>query len=305
MKLENKVKDGIIGLVVGDALGVPHEFSDIHELKANPVTTMTGYGTWNKPPGSWSDDTSMTLATLNSITKNNGQINYDGIMQEFVRWIVNGDYTQNGEVFDYGVTTGQAIENYALGIPPVMCGGREEHNNGNGSLMRILPLAWTDADYETISDVSSLTHATDRCKIACNLYIELARQIISDTNHEYSFCDHVATASELIQEYYYGNKELEHYQRIFDVDYTGGVQSSGYVVNTLECAIYCIREEPTYHDALLRAVNLGGDTDTVGAVCGGLAGLYYGFEDIPSEWIDTITGIDYVYNLIDGFSKTI
>ena len=303
--MSRKVEDGIIGLLIGDALGVPHEFSKLEEIRMKPVTDMTGYGTWNKPPGTWSDDTSMTLATLNSISKNGGEINYSSLMQEFARWILKGEYTQTGEVFDYGITTEQAIQNYLLGKQPLECGGTEEFNNGNGSLMRILPLAWTDADYETISNVSSLTHATDRCKIGCTLYVEIARQILSNPNHEYSFCDHVAKASELIQEYYKGNKDLSYFQRIFDVDYTDGVRSSGYVVNTLECAIYCIREEPTYRDALLRAVNLGGDTDTVGAVCGGLAGIYYGYEDIPTEWIDTIYGIDYVWNLIDGFNEVI
>ena len=303
--MENKVYDGIIGLTVGDALGVPHEFKTLEQMQENPVYTMTGYGTWNKPVGSWSDDTAMTLATLNSITKNDGEIKYDSIMQEFTRWIVNGDYTQDGDVFDYGNTTGQAINNYILGTPPLECGGTQEHNNGNGSLMRIIPLAWTKADYETIANVSALTHNTDRCKIACNLYIEIARQILQDTDHIHTFCDNVAVASEHIQDYYDGNEELKYFQRIFDVDYTGGVVSTGHVINTLECAIYCIREEPTYRDALIRAINLDGDTDTVGAVCGGLAGLYYGYEQIPSSWEESITGIGYVYSLIDNFDKTI
>ena len=298
-----RITDGIIGLTVGDALGVPYEFSKIETMQQSPCTDMIGYGTWNRPKGSWSDDTSMTLATIGGLIRHKGKINYESIMREFIRWIVNGDYTQDGDVFDFGITTEDALNNYLNGIPAEECGGVSEHNNGNGSLMRILPLVWTDADYETIGKVSGLTHATDRCKIACSLYVEIGRQILSDLNHEYTFCEHVATASDLIKDYYKGNDELKHFQRIFDVDYTNGVVSSGYVVNTLECAIYCIREEPSYRDALLRAVNLGGDTDTVGAVCGGLAGLYYGFDDIPTEWIDCIRGVDYVYDLCNKFES--
>ena len=295
-----RITDGIIGLTVGDALGVPYEFMDRGSFKA---TDMTGFGTHLQEPGTWSDDTSMTLATIGGLIRHKGKINYESIMREFIRWIVNGDYTQDGDVFDFGITTEDALNNYLNGIPAEECGGVSEHNNGNGSLMRILPLVWTDADYETIGKVSGLTHATDRCKIACSLYVEIGRQILSDPNHEYTFCEHVATASDLIKDYYKGNDELKHFQRIFDVDYTDGVVSSGYVVNTLECAIYCIREEPSYRDALLRAVNLGGDTDTVGAVCGGLAGLYYGFDDIPTEWIDCIRGLDYVYDLCNKFES--
>ncbi len=301
-----KIRDGITGLIIGDALGVPYEFRTPYEMQQDPCTTMTGnIGTWNKPLGSWSDDTSMTLATMSAISKNNGEINYDDIMKAFVRWIANGEYSCDGDVFDYGQTTLLSISNYINGVPINECGGTQENNNGNGSLMRILPLAWTSADYETIGNVSGLTHNTDRCRIACSLYVEIARQILDDPQHEHTFCDHVANASELIQEYYKDNQELKKFQRIFDADYSLGVSSSGHVLNTLECAIYCIREEPSYKDALLRAVNLGNDTDTVGAVCGGLAGIYYGYDDIPVDWINSIYSLDYANTIIDEFEKTI
>ena len=107
-----RIKDGIIGLTVGDALGVPYEFTKIETMQQSPCTDMIGYGTWNRPRGSWSDDTSMTLATIGGLIRHKGKINYESIMREFIRWIVNGDYTQDGDVFDFGITTEDALNNY-------------------------------------------------------------------------------------------------------------------------------------------------------------------------------------------------
>ena len=134
-----KVKDGIIGLVIGDALGVPVEFSYRKTLKENPVTGMRGYGTYNMPPGTWSDDTSMTIATMASIV-NKQAIDYDDMMREFIDWVENGKYTQYEDTFDFGITTYNGLLNYKNGIDPILCGGTDERDNGNGSLMRILPL---------------------------------------------------------------------------------------------------------------------------------------------------------------------
>ena len=298
------VKDGITGLLIGDALGVPHEFKTRQELQLNPVTTMTGYGTWNQPIGTWSDDTSMTLATMNSIIKNKGKINLDNMMHEFVRWYANGEYTQDGECFDCGNTTSQAIMNYVDGADVYTCGLGKESNNGNGSLMRILPLAFLpNIELETVEMVSSLTHSHIRSRIACSLYVEIAKEIMK--GGEDTFCDYVAIASDTIQDYYRGENELRFFQRIFDVDYSGGVTGRIHVVDTLETAIYSIRVGEGFEDTLLRAVNMGNDTDTVGAVTGGLAGLYYGFESIPSEWLECVRGLDYVFGLCDGFEEVI
>ena len=130
-----KVKDGIIGLIIGDALGVPVEFKYREDLKLNPVTKMEGYGTYNMPPGTWSDDSSMTIATMASIVNRNG-IDYDDMMNEFVAWVETGKYTQYNDTFDYGITTVNGIHNYKNGIEAIECGGTNERDNGNGSLMR-------------------------------------------------------------------------------------------------------------------------------------------------------------------------
>ena len=152
-----KVKDGIIGLVVGDALGVPVEFESRSVLEMNPVTDMRGHGTYNQEAGTWSDDTSMTLATMQSIVNKNG-IDYEDIMDEFCSWIYNDEHNNSEEgTFDYGITTRMAIDRYHFeNKDPLKCGGTSERDNGNGSLMRILPLAYIkDIDYESIENISA------------------------------------------------------------------------------------------------------------------------------------------------------
>ncbi|AMD17222.1 ADP-ribosylglycohydrolase [Methanobrevibacter sp. YE315] len=292
-----KVKDGICGFVIGDALGVPVEFTRKEELDKDPVTGMREYGTYNQPAGTWSDDTSMTLATMESIV-NKKAIDYDDMMGEFLEWYLNDKYTQNG-LFDIGITTSSALENYHYHDTPALESGLSgERDNGNGSLMRILPLAYMkNIDYETIEKVSALTHAHERSRIACVLYVEIAKSILEN---DLEIQEHIANSCEKIKEYYKDSSELEHFERIFndDLDY---VESSGYVIKTLECVIHCMQTTSNYRDAVLKAVNLGRDTDTVGAICGGLAGIYYGYDEIPIDWLNKIYKLEEVLDLCEKY----
>lgn len=136
-----KVYDGIIGLAIGDAMGVPVEFISRQEIARNPVVTMREYGTHHQPVGTWSDDTSLTLALMDSIVERN-KIDYADIMDRFSNWLMYNDYTATGEVFDVGNSTSRAIMNYGRGMNPLECGGISEYENGNGSRMRILPVAF-------------------------------------------------------------------------------------------------------------------------------------------------------------------
>lgn len=291
-----KMKDGIVGLVVGDALGVPVEFRPRSELLKNPVTCMRGHGTHDMPKGTWSDDSSMALATMQSIV-NRKSIDYEDILNEFGLFINEGKYTQY-YTFDYGGTTSDAIDRFDRGIEPLKCGGTGERDNGNGSLMRILPLAYVDdIDYETVENVSALTHAHERSRIACVLYVEIAKSMLSD---DLEISEHIERSCEKIRMHYRGSGELAHFKRIFEND-LDDVRSSGYVIATLECALHCLLTTSSYSEAVLKAVNFGNDTDTTGAVCGGLAGIYYGFDDIPSEWVDAIPQIDDVIGLCRQF----
>ena len=133
----NVYLDGIFGLVVGDALGVPVEFELREQLRTNPVINMREYGSYNLPRGTWSDDSSMTLATLDSLI--NGY-NLEDIMDRFVIWMLEAEYTAIGKNFDMGFITGTAINKYLLTCDLEICGSEYESSNGNGSLMRILPI---------------------------------------------------------------------------------------------------------------------------------------------------------------------
>ncbi|MGN0177601.1 MAG: ADP-ribosylglycohydrolase family protein [Methanobrevibacter sp.] len=292
-----KVKDGIIGLVVGDALGVPVEFYSRENLKNHPVTGMRSYGTYNKPAGTWSDDTSLTIATMASII-NKKCIDYTDIIEEFIEWQKNNKYCQE-ETFDIGTTTYEALTSYTPGSTP-FCGRTDYRNNGNGSLMRILPLAFiNNIDYKTIEKVSSLTHGHKISRIACVLYIEIAKSMINNSN--LSIKEHVKTASAKIMEYYKNSEELIHFKRIFDDDYSKGISSTGFVIYTFEAVIYCLENTDNYKDAVLKAINLGEDTDTVAAICGGLAGIYYGFDEIPIDWINQIRQIETIFDLCEKY----
>lgn len=288
------VKGAILGHAVGDALGVPTEFIPREKLQKNPVIDMIGYGSHNVSKGSWSDDTSMELCTLNSIAYK-GEIDLDDIMTGFVKWIEEGYMTPHGRVFDMGRTCLHAIMNYRRGKNARCCGGEREYDNGNGALMRILPVclynyltnANRDIAIDNIHSVSALTHAHDRSLIACGIYEFIVQELISAPRKS-----SVKKALSKAKDYYKDNEENEKYHRLYAPNFElipeNEIKSGGYVVDTLEAAIWCLLNTSDYKTCVLKAVNLGQDTDTVAAVAGGLAGILYGYKNIPSEWIDSL-----------------
>ena len=274
-----KFYDAIMGLVVGDALGVPFEFRQRDTFKA---TDMTGRGTYNQPPGTWSDDSSMTIATVHAIARC-GKICTDAIMYSFFRWLRYADYTARGTVFDVGCTTSKAIDRYARGWKPESCGGFAEWDNGNDSLMRILPLAFLNCSLGDVAKVSSLTHGHVISINACDIYVSIAQGLIAGQGIREAIADRVRP------EYYLHEK----FNRLKALDglTRDEIKSTGFVVDTLEAALWCLLKSDNYRDCVLMAVNLGGDTDTIAAVAGGLAGILYGIggnNGIPEEWIDQI-----------------
>lgn len=301
--------DGIMGVVVGDALGVPVEFCSREELKLGPVEDMEEYGTYDMPVGCWSDDSSMVLATLVSLK--NGYHPED-IMERFVKWLEHGEYTPTGFTFDVGNTCCKAIERYMVERNIATCGCTGERDNGNGSLMRILPIclymyekqkAEGLSDDEVIAIIhegSALTHAHMRSKIACGLYFFMVRSIIEHEGELLAGLQRgIDEGFAYYEQYSECADELKHYDRIRYLDQFQNVEekeikSSGYVVATLEAALWSLLRTNSYADSVLVAVNLGDDTDTVAAVAGGLAGLFYGYEAIPPEWIKCIKKREWI-----------
>ena len=304
------VKSVIFGHAIADALGVPVEFCDRSEVDETPVTDMMGYGTYDYPEGSWSDDTSMSLCTLDSLS--NGYINYDEIMENFIKWLNDNEYTPTGEAFDVGRTCLKAIIVYAQTKNIETCGRTVEHSNGNGSLMRIHPMVLylhtkndltLDEKIDIIHKTSALTHAHDRSKIGCGIYSFVLWELLNNPVK-----DSVLSGLNKAKEYYQAYSELDKYSRIFDKTFIltkrNDISSSGYVVSTLEAALWCLLTTNSYSECVLKAVNLGDDTDTVAAVAGGLAGALYGLDAIPEKWLNVLKRKDYIDELCEKALKS-
>lgn len=302
MQTPSKTLSGLMGLCVGDALGVPVEFSTRAEWEKSPVTSMLGYGTWDVPAGTWSDDSSLTFCLAECLCTG---FSIEALAASFWRWYHEAYWTPHGEVFDIGNTTFMAIVDYHRGVAPLECGGKSERSNGNGSLMRILPLAYC---HKTLSfeelitrshQVSCITHAHLRSQIACGIYISIAVCLLEGLEPKSAYLQGLKNIQPIYSAAEY-TSELSHFERIFNgvanlpVD---SIRSSGYVIDTLEASLWCLLNSSNYAQAVLKAVNLGGDTDTTAAVTGGLAGIYYGVDNIPFEWIDQIARKQDIINL--------
>ena len=303
-----KIKAVMLGHAVGDALGVPVEFCGRDELVKKPVTDMVGYGTYPYPEGCWSDDTSMSLSALDSLA--GGKLDFDDIMVKFGEWYYDDEYTPTGEMFDVGNTCSYAIDNYFAYHKPVEeCGLTGEHSNGNGSLMRIHPFVLyayanqmsVDEWLGVIVKASALTHSHDRSKIGCLIYTFVLMSLLKDKGK-----DGIKDALKKSEHYLSACAEFAPYERIFKSDFAelprDEIKSSGYVVDTLEAALWCLLKTDNYRDCVLKAVNLGDDTDTVAAVAGGLAGALYGYDAIPKEWLDTLKRRDYIEEMCERAS---
>lgn len=280
----NYILDGIMGLSVADALGVPVEFMGRETLERDPVADMRAYGTYNQPAGTWSDDTSMTLCLVDSLSKG---LDYNDIMRKFLQWFNLGEYTPFGEAFDIGNTTREALMRFENGTPSLECGGKSERDNGNGSLMRILPITFylqsiygtdfydIDEAFEIIHDVSMLTHGHKRSQIACGIYITIASMILKGIDLKIAIKTGIYNAIKYYEKHDDFAQELSRFKRLERKDFQetsiDEISSGGYVVDTLEAAIWCLLNTTNYKECVLKAVNLGKDTDTVAAVVGGLA----------------------------------
>ena len=301
-----QIKAVMIGHAIGDALGVPVEFCEREELKTNPVVDMRGYGTYPVPAGSWSDDTSMSIAALDSLAK--GTVNLDEIMDNFVEWVEEGKYTPTGESFDIGRTCLQAIRAYLICQDTNECGQIGEYSNGNGSLMRIHPFALfaiakgmtLGKSLDVIREGSIITHAHPRSIYGCGIYSMVLWDILRGADKA-SIPSTIENASVLFDGIY--SEESEHYEWAFYKKLTTKTEDelsgSGYVVNTLEAALWCLLTTNSYKECVLKAVNLGEDTDTVAAIAGGLAGALYGYDSIPQEWKDTLIKREYIESLCE------
>lgn len=305
--------DGVMGVVVGDALGCPVQFLKREEIKnrpEGPVTGMEAGGIFNVPAGTWTDDSSMTLATMDSIIEK-GKADPVDIMNRFVRWEVKGEYTPFGKAFDQGNTCTSAIYRFMENPDVNTCGGTDGYSNGNGALMRIMPVCLyyyerqkkvctsEDEAIQGIHVISGLTHNHLRSQMCCGIYYFMVKSILNGVSKEEKL-DLPSLLQRGIDEglKFYGHDirnlaEMTYLGRLFHLNEfkevpEAEIRTTGYVIDTIEAAVWCLITTASYKDCVLSAVNLGDDADTVAAVAGGLAGLYYGYEAIPQEWLAVI-----------------
>jgi ADP-ribosyl-[dinitrogen reductase] hydrolase len=284
--IRNRALGAFIGLAVGDALGTTLEF-EARDAKA-PVYDMVGGGPFDLLPGEWTDDTSMALCLADSLIACGG-LNERDLMERFGRWYQAGENSCTGGCFDIGVTTRDALDHFRRTDDP-LAGPTDVRTAGNGSIMRLAPVVlryWKDP--ERLRDVSRrqsyTTHGADEAVDACDALATVLASLIAGKPLR-----DVLSAS-------YGPFCLG-VQTVMDGSYRGkarsAIRSSGYVIHTLEAALWCVSETTTFRDAVLLAVNLGDDADTVGAVTGQIAGAAYGVSAVPEEWFNRLAWNDRI-----------
>ena len=293
----DRARGALLGLAVGDALGTTLEFSrrDQHPHHAE----MTGGGPFGLAPGQWTDDTSMALALADSLVAQSlvagGGLAPRDLMDRFRRWWRQGEYSCTGRCFDIGIATRQALARYeAKGDP--MAGSTDPQTAGNGSLMRLAPVAllgWRDAAgmRRIAAEQSRTTHAAPQAVEACEFFALLLRQAILGAPR---------TAVLAPQDWPGDPGIAAAANGIWRGRERAAVRSSGYVLHTLEAALWAVDSTDSFEAAVVLAVNLADDADTVGAVTGQLAGALYGLSGIPARWLAPLAWQDRLVAAADA-----
>ena len=295
-----RYRGALLGLAVGDALGTTLEFSQPGTF--TPLTDLVGGGPFQLPPGHWTDDTSMALCLAESLVERAG-FDAEDQMRRYWRWRQDGHWSSTGHCFDIGATVAAALERFADSGDPY-AGSADTHTAGNGSLMRLapIPLAFARTPSEAVElagRMSLTTHAAPEAVDACRYYAGLIVGAIQGRSKEELLGPRFAPdgvdwtdrpLSPRIDAIAAGSfKEREPPQ----------IRGTGYVVQSLEAALWAFWTTDNFRDGALRAVNLGEDADTTGAIHGQLAGAYYGVEAIPIAWRARLTRADDIRDLAD------
>lgn len=292
----SKTLDAILGFSIGDAMGVPIEFTSRHILNQHKLTEMVGFGSHQVPEGTWSDDTSMVLATMDSIIENQA-INCEDMMQKYCEWYKNAKYTATDKLFDIGGATQISLSNYInYHMPLEKCGQRSINSNGNGSLMRILPVSLFLASRnlseqeETfiVNSISELTHGHEISMLGCKIYTDYVKSLLQGKTKQQAY----QSLKEKDYSKYYSDTSIDAYYRILQKDISKfpeeQINSSGYVVDSLEACLWSFLNNDNYESSVVTAINLGDDTDTIGALTGALSGIMYGVQQIPERWMNKL-----------------
>jgi ADP-ribosyl-[dinitrogen reductase] hydrolase len=306
---KDRILGGLWGSLVGDALGVPVEFRDRASVQAEPVTGMRGYGTHHQPPGTWSDDSSLLLCSTDSLL--GAEFDTQDMGHRFVRWYREGLWTPHGKVFDIGGTTSGALARIAHGVRAELAGGDDANSNGNGSLMRILPVSLRFAHepqqqrLDRVHRASALTHRHPRAQMACGLFTLVIGELLAGKTPADACASARAAFRACYERDLRSSGEFHNFQPLLVDDLRAWseaeIHSGGYVLHTLQASLWCLLTTGSFEECVLKAVNLGGDTDTTGCVAGGLAGVHYGLASVPERWRTALARHDDVAGLFKRF----
>ncbi len=300
----NLIRDALFGFAVGDALGLPVEYKSRSLLKENPVCGMTAAGTHNQPAGTWSDDSSLSFITAESLCNGYDISDY---CQKLTDFYFRNYWTPYGKLFHIENSTKNAIERLSRGVSPKESGDFEDFATGNGALMRILPLAFFTIEdsqeerFEKIKEISSITHSNQKSVIACYIYIEFCIQLIQGQNKLPAYKRMQENVNAFFKSKTDFAQSIAEFDRILKKSISGyfenEIKASCYVLHSLEAVFWSFMKSNSYSESVLKAVNLGEDTDTNAALTGALSGIFYGYENIPEEWINAIPKKDEIDNL--------
>ncbi|MHC2021354.1 ADP-ribosylglycohydrolase family protein [Methylobacterium sp. CM6247] len=277
--IEDRARGALLGLAVGDALGTTLEFEprDVHPLH----TEMLGGGPFELEPGQWTDDTSMALALAESLI---AYPDFDAtdLMTRFVAWAKRGEYSCTGTCFDIGIVTRNSLGGFQRTGDP-FAGSTAPDRAGNGSLMRLAPVALRALEDNTLAariarDQSRTTHAAAEAIESCDLFVRILREAIQGAGKD-ALQPRPWNGAARVQDIAAGTWRGKARTQI---------KSSGYVIDTLEAALWCTNQAASFEEALVLAVNLAGDADTVGAVTGQIAGAVFGASSIPLRWLEPL-----------------
>lgn len=302
----DRIKGALLGIAIGDALGVPVEFKSRAYLKQHQIKEMIGFGTHDQKLGTWSDDASLSFCQVEALISN---FDLKSTTSLFLKWLEEGCWSARGEVFDVGNTTIDSLYRFKQTGDPYKSGGGSVSDNGNGSLIRILPVIFTlkglemKERFRIVSEISSITHGHIRSIIACFYFTEYCLQIIEGKEKFIAYKEVQQSVVNFLIKTGIDLNEIEIFHRLLENEIwnldESEISSSGYVVSSLEASMWSFLKTENFKDAVLNSVNLGEDTDTIGSITGGIAGLYYGNNSIPNEWIESIARKEDIIDLAD------
>lgn len=324
------IVDGLLGLAVGDAFGVPYEFMSRQQIGRLHLDEMLGcdkqvpfLSQWGSriPSGAWSDDTSMTVAAMDSFIQNKGQVDYEDIMRRFLLWWNKGMYASCTHAFGLGGTVGDAFHRFRCGAPALQCGGTGIRDNGNGALMRLFPFSmicilrgYGDAEtLDLVRKAASITHGHEICAMSCYLYTLFLRECLRTGSPQSAYAAVFFDPFRQRDGSYadrFSPEAIEAHSIFRDYDLRDAIDlslihESGYVVDSLIAAVYSLVHSETYEDTVKTAVRLGYDTDTNAAIAGSIAGALYGQGQIPPRWLDALRKRDYLIQIGKDFSAAL